>query len=92
MNSRLVSYVALVASIVSICYAAWLHQRTEAIVKTALQQRETELARSLAPWFHEYYVGFGIAESDIPQSPSTLEELFRPFKKVSEIASPRIKP
>jgi hypothetical protein len=92
MNSRLISYLALFVGIISLCYATWLHQHTEALVQSALRQREAELVKALAPQVHGFYVGFGIAESDIPKLPSTLEDLFRPFEKMSEIATPTTKP
>jgi len=82
MNSRIVSYIALVVSVASLGYAVWLHQNIDSIAQAALRQREGELVRHFAPNMLEFYQGFGIPKNKIPKSPQTLEELFQPWVEI----------
>ena len=89
MNNRLISSLALIVSLASLGYAIWLHQHTEALVQQALHQREVELVKEFTPAVKEVYEGFGISKSDVPESPNTFEELFKPVQKMSKMVSPR---
>jgi len=87
MKDRVLIYIALIFSVASSGYAGWLHHRTETIVKKAVAQRETEIVKYLAPRLRGFFVGFGIQEGSIPKSPTTIEELFQPVEKMSQIAT-----
>jgi hypothetical protein len=79
MNSRVVSYIALLVSVASFGYAVWLHQNIDSIAQAALRQRETELVHHWTPHMLEFYRGLGISENKLPKSPQTLEELMQPW-------------
>jgi hypothetical protein len=78
MNSRIVSFIALLVSVASLGYAVWLHQNIDSIAQAALRQREAELVRHFTPNVLETDRGMGIPENKLPKSPQTLEELFQP--------------
>jgi len=79
MNSRIISFIALLVSVVSLGYAVWLHQNINSIAQTALRQREAELVHHWTPHMLELYRGLGIPENKLPKSPQTLEELVQPW-------------
>jgi hypothetical protein len=79
MNSRIISFIALLVSMASLSYAVWLHQNINSIAQAALRQRESELVHHFAPGMLKAYQGLGIPEDKIPKSPQTLEELFQPW-------------
>jgi len=79
MNSRIISFIALLVSVASLGYAVWLHQNINSIAQAALRQRETELVHHFEPNVLELYRGLGVAENKLPKSPQTLEELFQPL-------------
>jgi len=88
MNSRVVSYIALLVSVASLGYAVWLHQNINSIAQAVLRQRETELVHHFTPNVLEFYRGLGVAENKLPKSPQTLEELFQPLADgVSNVAN-----
>jgi hypothetical protein len=88
MNARIVSFIALLASVASLSYAIWLHHNINSIAQTALRQRETELVHHFTPNILEIYRGMGIPEYKIPKSPQTLEELFQPtFEIITNIGN-----
>jgi len=78
MNSRIISFIALLVSAASLSYVIWLHHNINSFAQAALRQRETELVHHFAPNMLEMYQGMGIPENKIPKSPQTLEELFQP--------------
>jgi hypothetical protein len=57
-----------------------------------MDEREVDLVRHLAPKLHGFYVGFGIPENQIPQSPRTFEDVFRPLEQMNEIGTNKLKP
>ena len=84
MNDRKLTKIALCLSVVSLCYAAWLHQRTEYFAALALQKRETALVKHLTPKLMNPYRDMGVNENDWPKNPQTLEELFAPLLSVMD--------
>ena len=49
MNSKIVSFIALLVSVASLSYAVWLHENINSIAQAALRQRETELVQHWTP-------------------------------------------
>jgi len=82
MNSRIISFIALLVSVASLSYAVWLHENINSFAQAALRQRESELVHHFAPGMLKAYQGLGIPENKIPKSPQTLEELFQPWVEI----------
>jgi hypothetical protein len=88
MNSRIISFIALLVSVASLSYVIWLHHNINSFAQVALRQRETELVHHFTPNALELYRGLGVAENKLPKSPQTLEELFQPLADgVSNVAN-----
>jgi hypothetical protein len=88
MNSKMISFIALLVSVASLGYAVWLHQNINSFAQAALRQREAELVRHFAPNILETYRGMGIPDNKLPKSPQTLEEIFQPaFGIITNIAN-----
>ena len=79
MNSRIISFVALLVSVASLSYVVWLHHNINSFAQAALRQRETELVQHWTPHMLESYRGLGITDNKLPKSPQTLEELVQPW-------------
>jgi hypothetical protein len=82
MNSRIISFSALLVSVAALSYVAWLHHNINSFAQAALRQRETELVHHFAPGMLETYRETGIPENKIPKMPQTLEELFQPLVEI----------
>ena len=82
MNSRIISFIALLVSVVALSYVVWLHHNINSFAQAALRQRETELVHHFAPGMLETYRGMGIPENKIPKAPQALEELFHPWVEI----------
>jgi hypothetical protein len=79
MNSRIISFIALLVSMASLSYVIWLHHNINSFAQAALRQRESELVYHFTPNMFDLYRGLGVAENKLPKSPQTLEELFQPL-------------
>ena len=92
MNEGKLTKLALCFSLVSLGYAAWLHQRTEYFAEQALQKRGKALVKHLAPELMNSYRDLGVNRNDGPKNPQTLEELFAPLIAVcgrrGEVSTP----
>ncbi len=85
MNTR-ISFIALVVSIASLTYAAWVHHQAEAIAQRVVAEREARLVIYLTPHVRGICIGFGVPEKMIPNAPKTMEELLQPLDEMSKIA------
>jgi len=79
MNSRIISFIALLVSVASLSYVIWLHHNINSFAQAALRQRESELVHHFTPEMLETCRGMGIPENKIPKAPQTLEELVQPL-------------
>lgn len=90
MNTR-ISLIALVVSIASLTYAAWVHHQAEAIAQRVVAEREARLVMYLTPHVRGVCIGFGVPEKMIPTAPRTLEELLQPLDEMSKMATKELK-
>ena len=79
MNSRIISFIALLVSVASLSYVIWLHHNINSFAQAALRQRESELVHHFTPNVLELYRRLGIVGNKLPKSPQTLEKLFQPL-------------
>jgi hypothetical protein len=85
MKHRAIVYFSLLISLVSLCYAAWVHHQMTRLA----HQQEAELVRNITPLLRDFGAGFGINPDKIPKNPQTLAELFQPISsEVHKIAKP----
>ena len=76
--------LSLALSVAALAYAAWVHQRAEALADEALRRRETELVRAWAPKFDQVNRDMFPDIQSRPKSPTTLVELLNPLVLLME--------
>lgn len=85
MTDRTLAYVSLGLSALSLGYATWVHyQGSEVLATRALQRRESELVRTLAPRMEAIYRDMLADPNQVPKNPTTLPELLDPLIALME--------
>jgi hypothetical protein len=82
MKDRTLVFFSLILSVVTLGYAAWIHQNAGRAAKEALRLRELELVTAYAPKMMEIHAGMTGSPMATPYHPQTIEELLQPLCEV----------